>query len=86
MWSMELAYYHITFVHIKVKHNILADTISRLQMLNIYKEPSETPKAEIISNLQSVVTEICATSMHTIDIDVLHNEQMWDKTCKKLAS
>ena len=30
--------------------------------------------------------EICATSMHTIDIDTLHNEQKWDKMCKKLAS
>ena len=30
-WSMELADYNITFVHIKGKHNLLADAISRLK-------------------------------------------------------
>ena len=39
---MELADYNITYVHIKVKNNILADAISGLK---IYKEPLENPKA-----------------------------------------
>ena len=30
-WSMELAGYNIKFIHIKGKHNILADAISRLK-------------------------------------------------------
>ena len=55
-------------------------------MLNIYEEPLENPEAQIVSNSQSVITEICATSMHTIDADLLHNEQKVDKMCKKLVS
>ena len=48
--SMELAVYNITFLHIKGKHNILADTISRLKSLNIYEEALENPKAQLLSN------------------------------------
>ena len=33
-WSMELAEYNITFVHINGKHNILVDAIPMLKMLN----------------------------------------------------
>ena len=81
-WSMDLVDYNITFVHIKGKPNILEDVISRCKMLNIYEELSENPKAQIVSNSQLSVMEICATSMHTIDINTLHNEQKWDKMCK----
>ena len=49
---MELAIYNITFVHLKGKHNILADAISRLKMLNIYEEPFKKPKAQIVTNNQ----------------------------------
>ena len=31
-------------------------------------------------------TILCATSMHTVDTDTLHNEQKWDIMCKKLVS
>ena len=79
--SMELADYKISFVHIKGKHNILADTISRLKLLNIYEEASSMNSY----NSQSVVTEICATSMHNIDSGTFCNEQKWDKTCKMLS-
>ena len=72
---MELAYYSIMFILIKGKHNILADIISRLKKLNIYKEPLENPKVQVINNMQQVVTEVYATSMHTIGIDMLCNEQ-----------
>ena len=34
---MELAEYNIKFICIKGKHNILADSISRLKMLNMHK-------------------------------------------------
>ena len=49
---MELADYDIKFVHMKDKHNILADTISRLKMLNIYKEPLQNPKVQVVNNTQ----------------------------------
>ena len=41
---MELTDYNITFIHIKGKINALADAISKLKTLNIYKEPLENPK------------------------------------------
>ena len=44
------------------------------------------PKEQIVSNSQSVFMEVCAICMHTIDIDMVHNEEKWDITCKKLAS
>ena len=49
-WSVELADYNITFVHIKGKNNVLADAISRLQTLNISKKPLENPKTPVVSN------------------------------------
>ena len=61
MWSVELADYNITFVHIKGKNNVLADAISRLKTLNIYQEPLENPKAQVGNYAQEGVTEICAT-------------------------
>ena len=39
--AMLLQEYNITFVHIKGKDNILADTISRLHTIDIYKDPAE---------------------------------------------
>ena len=47
---MELAYYNIMFIHIKGINNVLADTVSRLRKLNIYKEPLENPKAQVVNN------------------------------------
>ena len=71
---MELADYDIKFIHIKGKHNILVDAISMLKTLNIYKEPLENPKVQVVNNVQQVVAVGCATSMHTIGIDMFHNE------------
>ena len=71
---MELAHYDIKFMHMKGKYNILADTILSLKILNIYKEPLQNPKVHIVNNMQQVVTEVYATSMHTIGIDMLCTE------------
>ena len=79
---MELMDYHMSFLHIKGKHNILADAISRLKTLNIF-EPLENPKALILSKWQSVVMEIHVTSMHTVDTNMLCNEQEQDKWAKR---
>ena len=51
-WSMELGVFNITFVHIQGTFNILADTISRLKTLNIYKETLDSPIAQIVSSSQ----------------------------------
>ena len=41
-WVMLLQEYDITFVHIKGKDNILADAISRLCTINIYRPADDT--------------------------------------------
>ena len=56
-WSMELAEYNITFVHIKGKNNVCADVISRLKMLDIYKEPMKNQKITVVSNTDVVFSE-----------------------------
>ena len=86
-WSMELADYNIMFVHIKGKNNVLVDAISMLKILNIYKELLENPKkTQVFSSTQAIVMEINVTSMLTISISMLHTEQKWDKTGRKLVS
>ena len=64
IWSIELADYPITFIHIEGKSNVLSDTIFRLKTLDIDKEPVENPKAPVLSNIQGSVAEIHATSQH----------------------
>ena len=65
---------------------MLADAISRLKTLNIYKELLENPKTPVVSNTQGYVTEISVNDMHTVSITMLHTEQKQDITCKTLAS
>ena len=55
-------------------------------MFNIYKEPLENPKVWVANNIQHVVTEVCATSMYTVGLDTLCNDQKWDRICKRLVS
>ena len=55
-------------------------------MLSIYKEQLENPKVKVVNNVQQVVREVCATSMHTIGVDALCNGQKQYKMCKKLLS
>ena len=82
---MKLAGYNITFVHKKGSNNILADGISRLKMLDIYKDPIEDPKKIKVSNIEHI-TEVDASKKHTLNSNVLHAEQKWDTTCKNLTS
>ena len=83
---MELADYNITLVHIKGSNNILEDVISRLKMLEIYKDPIEDPKLLKASNTQQHIAEVNTSEIHTFSSNVLSAEQEWDITCQKLAS
>ena len=59
-WAMLLQEYDITFVHIKEKDNILADAISRLCTLDIYKKAIETkhsPAVKTTTTLQENTVE-----------------------------
>ena len=47
-WVMLLQEYDITFVHIKGKDNILANAISRLHTLDIYKKAIETQHTPVV--------------------------------------
>ena len=76
---MELAEYNITFIYIKGKNNVLVDAISRLKILNIYKEPMENPKTQAVSSMQEHVMEVHETNIHTLNATMLH-------ACKKLVS
>ena len=63
---MELAEYNSMLVPIGGKNNVFAHAFSKLKTLNIYKEPLENPKSQVVSSTQEIVTEICATNIHTI--------------------
>ena len=82
---MELGDYNIRFAHMKGKNNVLADGLSSLKTLHIYEEPLENPKAWVVNDTQQVVAEICTTNMHAISINMLHNDQKWEKTYQKIS-
>src|SRR6267143_588861 len=46
-WSIELANYHITIAYIKGSHNVIADALSRLPILN----PDDLQKDKIVTLL-----------------------------------
>ena len=52
---MKLAENNSMFVHIKGKNNVLADAVSRLKTLHIYKEPVKNPKIPVVSSTQSIL-------------------------------
>ena len=60
-----MAAYKITFGNIKGSKNVLADAISRLNTLGIYKDPIEDPKMLKASNLQHQMTEVNTNKIHT---------------------
>ena len=84
-WSLELADYNISFVHIKGKDNILAGTISRSKTLDIYKEVMENLKTPAFNNSQGHIMEIYATYKHTVSTTVIHTKQRGNIMCKKLV-
>ena len=83
---MELVDYNVSFVHIKGRNNILADAISRLKMIDIYNNPIEDPKKKPKASKLQHITEVNISKIDTLDGNVLYDDQMWDITCKKLAS
>ena len=84
-WTMELANCNITFAHIKSSNNILADAISRLKMLDVYKDPIEDPKMLKVRDIEQHITEVNTNKIH-LNNNVLCTEQKCNATYKKLAS
>ena len=94
-WAMLLQEYDITFVHIKGKDNILADTISRLCTLDIYDNAIETHHSPTVKT--SITQQECTIDL-TQHIDsalllqslnmnytTLWTLQKQDKFCKNKA-
>ena len=88
---MLLQEYEITFVHIRGKDNILADTISRLCTINVYEEAIEDhhlPKAHTTTHTDEKVEQFqnlnSSTSPQLINMNstTLCNLQKQDKFCK----
>ena len=84
-WAMELEDYNISFVHIKGSNNILADAISRLKMLAIYRDPIEDQIMLKASNSQHCITEVNTNKPHILNSNVPYADQKWDITCKKIS-
>ena len=64
-WSMELSDYNLTFVYIKGSNNILADAVSRLKPLNIYKDPLENPKSTATNDREKCIAEVVKNNIQT---------------------
>ena len=82
-WSMELISYNLIFVHVKGGNNILADAISRLKTLEIYKDPLENPKTITINDTE--VEEVVA-KIQTLSKGRLCAKQKKDINCRNSAA
>ena len=67
-WSSELSDYNLTFVHIKDNNNILAEAISRLKTLDIYRDPLESLKSTATYNTKEWVVEGVSNNIQTLNI------------------
>ena len=82
-WTMSLQEYDIMFIHIKGKDNILANAVSRLCTINIYKDPAE------VKLKHSTVPTTQPESSKTIDevqlFDAGNTQQLLNITTKTLG-
>ena len=84
-WSMELLDYTVTFVHTKDSNNILADAISRLRPLDIYKDPVENSKTAI-HYTEECTAEVVTNNINTLSSYRLCAEQKKDINFRNLAA
>ena len=88
---MLLQEYDITFVH--MRDNILADTISRLCMINVYEEAIEDKQHHLLGSQTATHPNVkvkkikhldSSTSLQLLNMNttMLHNLQNQDKFCK----
>ena len=78
---MEVPDYNVTFAHIKGSNNILADIISRLKALDIYRDPSKNPKSSATNNTEECIDEVVTNNIQTLSIDSLQAKQKKDINC-----
>ena len=79
---MLLQEYDITFIHIKGKDNILADAISRLHTINIYKDPTEDSLQHSLIAQNTAKSSKSTDSMQLLDSGTA--QQLLNVTTKTL--
>ena len=94
-WAMLLQEYDITFVHTKGKDNILADAISRLCTLDIYKKAIETQHSPAVKTTTTQQEDTIECIQHidsaplpqslNMNSATLHTLKKQDKLCKNKA-
>ena len=72
---MELLDYNLVFVHIRVHDSILADTIIRLKVLDIYKEPIGNQRTDTHNIIEECIAEVVSNKLQTLNTKRLHAKQ-----------
>ena len=75
-WEMLLQEYDITFVHIKGKDNILADAISRLHTIDIYKKAIETQHSHVVKTATTQLDKTVEQIQHVNSSPLLQSLSM----------
>ena len=80
------------FQHIQGKQNVVADAISRLRTLGLYRDSDNEVELSAVDNIvQNIVKEINSTdsalkkptyNVGKLNMEILKKEQQWDKFCK----
>ena len=83
-WAMLLPECDIKFVHIKGKDNILADAISRLCTLDIYKDPAAAKGKSKPTSVPENLQKSSKTQYEIKRIDVRIPQQLLNITTKTL--
>ena len=65
---MEWSNYNLMFIHIKGSKNIVADAVSGLKALDIYKDPLDYPKT---SKAMTCIAEMVTTNIQSLSVDKL---------------
>ena len=91
-WALELQQFDIKFQHIQSKQNVVADAISRLRTLGLYKDNDEKDKPSTIGDVvENIIEEINSAdsapkkltyNVGNLNLEVLKKEQQWYRFCK----
>ena len=91
-WALELQQCNIKYQCIKGKWNVVADTISRLRTLALYKDNDNEDEPSIIDDIvENIIEEVNSAdstskkptyNVGKLNLEVLKKEQQQDKFCK----
>ena len=90
--AVELQQFDIKFQHIQGKQNAVADTISRLRTLGLYKDNNNEDEPSTVDNIvKTIIEEVHSAdsaqkkpiyNVGTLNLEVLKKEQQWGRFCK----